>query len=559
MGLEAEIAFVDSFLTEPPEALEAYPIQRSSHRIYCLQNFSSLKNVVTQRTNRNLNYATRLKLEELSLMRYEMQRFFMGEAFDLYEGQRFIARLAPECAAVEISFGKLVLACWGEGWSHSWRVTACEWRNQNLHLHCTKRMGSAQAVLLLQRAPLIDSCAETRAEFAEKIAGLIEMNLRGYRVEQVIHRGDEVRHFSGIRARLILKARGSTVAGIALSERESQDNIDATLGEGLLWLEELRRRGRKVRRLAVLVPCGKASTIACRLTCLRFRGAAIGLYEIDESAKQINPVAAFEQADLADHLQRAARRAEWAKPHRPSAEALALIEQARQLAPEALETRQRSGWIHLAIRGLSFARVSLHKAVVEFGLHPPRKKLTQANRQEFAALIRRINSTRQADADNRGDPIFRAQAEGWLESVVRQKISLLDPGLDPRFLYSQVPAYRGEQRAFIDLLAVTRRGRLVIMELKVSEDAELPFQGLDYWLRIDWHRRRGDFERRGYFKGLGLSDEAPLIYLVAPLFRFHATTKLLAATIAREAPVYRIGINEDWRKDLRVLLSERLN
>jgi hypothetical protein len=108
-------------------------------------------------------------------------------------------------------------------------------------------------------------------------------------------------------------------------------------------------------------------------------------------------------------------------------------------------------------------------------------------------------------------------------------------------------------------LTTTRRGRLVIIELKVSEDPEFPFQGLDYWIRIDWHRRRGDFQRRGYFKGLPLADEPPLIYLVAPLFRFHAATKLIASKISKRAPVYRIGINEDWRTQLRVLLSERLN
>ncbi|HXG63778.1 MAG TPA: hypothetical protein VNO70_01650, partial [Blastocatellia bacterium] len=131
--------------------------------------------------------------------------------------------------------------------------------------------------------------------------------------------------------------------------------------------------------------------------------------------------------------------------------------------------------------------------------------------------------------------------------------------LDPRYAYSQVPAYRGEQRSFIDLLAATREGRLVVIELKVSEDAEFPFQGLDYWIRVEWHRRRGDFQRRGYFQGLRLADAPPLLYLVAPLFRFHATTRLIAGCIAERVPVYRIGINEDWRAGVRILLNEKLN
>jgi len=34
---------------------------------------------------------------------------------------------------------------------------------------------------------------------------------------------------------------------------------------------------------------------------------------------------------------------------------------------------------------------------------------------------------------------------------------------------------------------------------------------------------------------------------------------LIAESIHERVPVYRIGINEDWRKGVRVLLRERLN
>jgi hypothetical protein len=174
-------------------------------------------------------------------------------------------------------------------------------------------------------------------------------------------------------------------------------------------------------------------------------------------------------------------------------------------------------------------------------------------------LVSEIIVKRDAGSDFRNDPIFRSQSERWLESITRRDVSVIDASLDGRYSYSQVPAYRGQQRSYIDLLAVTREGRLVVIELKVAEDSEFPFQGLDYWLRVEWHRLRDDFLRRGYFKGVTLADAAPMIYLVAPLFRFHATTRLIAGSISDRAPVYRIGINEDWRAGVRVLLSERLN
>jgi hypothetical protein len=185
--------------------------------------------------------------------------------------------------------------------------------------------------------------------------------------------------------------------------------------------------------------------------------------------------------------------------------------------------------------------------------------LDLSNQSRLERLVSEIIAKRDADSDDRNDQIFRAQSERWLESLIRRDVSVIDASLDSRYVYSQVPAYRGEQRSFIDLLAVTREGRLAVIELKVAEDSEFPFQGLDYWLRVEWHRLRGDFQRRGYFEGIKLADAAPVLYLVAPLFRFHATTRLLASQLSERVPVYRIGINEDWRAGVRALLTERLN
>ena len=120
-----------------------------------------------------------------------------------------------------------------------------------------------------------------------------------------------------------------------------------------------------------------------------------------------------------------------------------------------------------------------------------------------------------------------------------------------------VPAYKGEDRGYVDLIAVTRSGQLVVIELKISEDPELPFQGLDYWLRVDWHRRNGEFRNHGYFSDIVLRNEPPRLYLVAPLFRFHKTFPLLARCIGSHVPVWRIGLNDNWRAGIRVLRRER--
>jgi len=185
--------------------------------------------------------------------------------------------------------------------------------------------------------------------------------------------------------------------------------------------------------------------------------------------------------------------------------------------------------------------------------------LNNNNRRDLTALIDAIIERRIARPVDRDDLFYRTQSERWLESIIKRRVTAIDPTLDDRHVYAQVPAYRGEQRSYIDLLTATKDGRLVVIELKVSEDPDFPFQGLDYWLRVEWHRRRGDFQRRGYFLGTRLIEKPPLLYLVAPLFRFHATTRLISSWISHSTPAFRIGINEDWRNGVRVLLTEKLN
>ena len=71
----------------------------------------------------------------------------------------------------------------------------------------------------------------------------------------------------------------------------------------------------------------------------------------------------------------------------------------------------------------------------------------------------------------------------------------LDAQLDSEHFYSQVPALAAGDRGVFDLLGITRKGRLVVIELKASEDIQLPVQAVDYWLRVRRHQREGDFQR----------------------------------------------------------------
>ncbi|HJZ66660.1 MAG TPA: hypothetical protein VKF81_00835 [Blastocatellia bacterium] len=493
---------------------------------------------------------------DLSQIKYELERFLLLGEFEVFEDELSIAKLEAEHAAAEVSYGKLILSCWGDGWSRSWRVISCELSPERLILECAKQMGLKRCVLTLTRGVGVRQAALARKEFAHKLAAMIEAFQQGLKVEEAVSGRNDRRHLSGVHARLVISDRGKRFAGIGVSETELQTNVDAALATGLLWFEELQRRSGKLDGLMIFAP--RCDTIAIRLTALA-PTAKVWLYRIDETKGAIEPVSPFDQGDLNDRFRRAARRAHWPRPGMLPPDSAMLVESVRRLAPDHIETHHRGSWVSLSIRGLEIARVSVNRRRVEFGIGEARVKLDRVNERDLEVLIAQTITRRRPEVEFRNDMVFRYQPERWLESIIGRDVTQLDATLDPRFVYSQVPTYRGEQRTFIDLLAATREGRLVVMELKVTEETEFPFQALDYWLRVEWHRARGDFHRRGYFEGLELIDAPPLLYLVAPLFRFHETTRLLAGSIHERVPVSRVGINEDWRSGVKVLLRERLN
>jgi hypothetical protein len=126
----------------------------------------------------------------------------------------------------------------------------------------------------------------------------------------------------------------------------------------------------------------------------------------------------------------------------------------------------------------------------------------------------------------------------------------LDALLDARHFYSQVPALAAGDRGVLDLLGITRQGHLVVIELKASEDRQLPVQALDYWLRVSRH------QRDGYFTGVAIDAQPRLVWLVSPGLRIHSATDTLLKFLAPEIHVTRIGLAENWRRGLKIIFRQ---
>ena len=143
--------------------------------------------------------------------------------------------------------------------------------------------------------------------------------------------------------------------------------------------------------------------------------------------------------------------------------------------------------------------------------------------------------------------------ERWLESLIFKNVSAVDSGLDPAHVYSQVPAFSASDRAMIDALTCTRDARLAVLELKADEDMHLALQGLDYWARVLWHHSRGEFQQYGYFPGLHLSPQSPLLMLVAPSLRVHPATETVLRYFSPTIEWSLVGLDERWRNGIKVI------
>jgi hypothetical protein len=516
--------------------------------------------------------------------RYEIERALLGgAAWELRAGGRLVAALGRDAFEFGVEWGKLIFAWWGEGRAESWRVTEYEAGAAEVRFVASRGMGREVARFTLRDAgryvaPALPSAElppdARRRRYGDLLAEIFAERVHGTRVERLSVRGPRAASATSRFARLVLRRGAETILAVGVNDGETQADTDEVLAAALVWLAQVNRRADggappRAARLWVCAPAGKAQTLGERLTFTKTEhlGARVELFEVDEAERQLAPVRAASQAELLSAHPRGLR---WPQ----AAARSAWRERIQALAPDLIEVRADAGGDGEAysIHGLTFARATgaareqasfgvAHRA--ERGEGEPaagaRRKLTESSFGELAGLVREIVEYRRADTPDARHPFYRLRAEAWLESLLRRDIGSLDPSLDPRYVYSQVPAWRADERAVIDLLAVTRDGRLVVVEVKAAEDPELPLQGLDYWLRVEQARRRGDLARRGLFAGRHVADAPPLVYLVAPQLRFHRTFATVASCLAPEVEAYRVGVNSNWRAGVRVRAAERVN
>jgi hypothetical protein len=243
-------------------------------------------------------------------------------------------------------------------------------------------------------------------------------------------------------------------------------------------------------------------------------------------------------------------------PSRPSQLVAELADEIESVCADVEVRCGHNGLRTWSIRGLAIAREKAGGIV--FGLGRAEIPLGPDRLEEFQALAHRVARIRRPDSPDITHALYRAQPERWMESIVRDQLEKLDPDVTTGVVYEQLLAVSGSTHGLLDLLTVNATGRLAVVELKASEDIQLPLQALDYWMRVHWHNQRGELEGGGYFVGQKLSRQLPLLLLVSPALQFHSGCEVILRYLSPDIEVLQIGLNQDWRQSMQIVLRKRI-
>jgi hypothetical protein len=459
---------------------------------------------------------------------------------------------------------KCLLHLWSDERNFVRRVLEAEVKNEILRL-AVQRLGQSKPTKLEicrerdRRTPTAKRAS--RVAYQRVLHRVLQRHFPGFSIDRLSTSMDLERSFGPVYARGLMHRGQSAFAVLGVNGHETQGSIDAALTFGILWLDACRiaKAGKfAVEGLKLFLPAGTSALTRERMAHLNTEAAKWQLYELEERDDNLKTL------DIADCGNVATRLVHSTDESAVERRFAATVAQVRELMSEVEIATLSPAEIAFRCHGLEFARARLayepgsflSTSQIVFGVGAQERVLSDANFAAFVQLVRSIGEVRHPEGP-RDHPLWRLHPERWLESLVVQNVAAVDERLDSTCLYSQVPAFSASDRAMIDVLTVTRDGRLAVVELKADEDIHLPLQGLDYWARVAWHHERGEFQRFGYFPTRELSADKPLLFLVAPALHVHPATDTLLHYISPQINWALLGIDERWRDGVRIVFRKR--
>ena len=459
-----------------------------------------------------------------------------------------------------VEFGKLLFEVWNPARSIARRVEEVAYHDRD-RLGVFVRKPGARETATLEFRELArregTARAGTRTNFRQKLTAMLAREFSDWRIERVSNRSDREHSFSAWYTRGMARRGRTAWAFLGLGDDETPAAADGALAFGLIWLDWLRAlsEGVIVSGLKVFLPRDAVNLTAHRAAYLNRRALQVEVFEWQSGQERPRPVDLRDFGNVATHL----------VPRRQSER---LLERHRNLIRDLLGELfdhvdvvpdPSDSFLSLRVLGLEVARIEgLIAPKIYFGLEGRHRPLEASHQEEAREFIRQVLEVRQARSKEPSHELYRLQTERWLENLLVGDITRIDPALLAEYVYPQVPAFAGSDRGVIDILSVTRRGRLAVIELKLHEEINLPLQALDYWLRVVWLHERRQFQAASYFPGLEISSDRPCLYLVSPAFRFHSTTGRLVRYLDPSIEVIQVGLNDKWREHVKILFRREM-
>jgi hypothetical protein len=492
-------------------------------------------------------------VELASELETTLRQFAARGAVEVRENGSRVTSLAVLSWEVRSAGVRPLLHLWSEQYNLTRRVLSITDHSDNRLALAVERFGGAKPMRLEFVLMGFERSAKelSREEFCARLSRVLAEQFPDETVESLAISPDLEYSLSGNYARGLLRRGSTRTAILGVPDGQSLEGTADSLTYGLLWLDraqQLARRGA-ISALRLIVPKKVVLPIAHRMAAVD-SSIPLELFEYDSTRETLERVDPNSLGNISTFLVHPREADALLDRSRPVLESIiASVGHEITLHP-AVPSRE----VFLRFRGLSFAR--WEDGRVFFGANDPRQELTPGSTRALAQLLRDLKMYRHPLASDTRHSLYRAQPERWLESLIREDVTRIDAALDPRYAYSQVFANAGGEHSILDLLGVTRTGRLAIVELKASEHIHLPLQAADYWLRVRRHLQNGDFGRYGYFPHAQLQDAPPLVYLVAPALHFHPATDTLLRYLSRELEIVRVGLAESWRRRLHVVMRQ---
>lgn len=374
-------------------------------------------------------------------------------------------------------------------------------------------------------------------------------------------------------ARILLRRRNGNFVG-ACGFVAGQTGVSALFANALLWRDKLlgSKKYQRLKELILFAEPARAAHIVQIQSLLREDlQRVIQLFSVKKDENELSADTDETAEDDFLNIKDSAKFV-WQKLSLPTAEistknikslkTFDLSAEAfrlKNLASDDIDVRRAGKGENLRFRGLDFARVRkvFGRETVYFGTdEAARKVLDEKTRAEFEHFWKDLIEKRHFDTADKRHKFYRHAPEAWLEHLLRKDVSRIDPHLILAPLHAQIRL--AEPPNALDLLALRRDGRLVVIELKTAESRELPLQAADYWRQIERQRISGNLARAALFGKLPILDAPPIVYLVAPFLSFHKDSEYLARCLDKKIEVWEIALAENWREKISVVSRRQL-